>query len=67
MNRSQRRQKPSKKPETLREWIQKSDLVVRRGEMWEVIMKAIQIERLDRKRNRPWWKLARFFSGGGKK
>ena len=64
MNRAQRRSGPEKKPETLKQWLQKPDLIVRRGEMWEVIMKAIQIERLDRKRNYLWWRLMRFLSRG---
>ena len=60
MNRAQKRAAPKKKPETLKEWLMKPELIVRRGEMWEVIMKAIQIERLDRKRNRAFWKLMRW-------
>lgn len=67
LNRAQRRAKPQKKAETLREWLSKPDLIVRRGEMWEVIMKAIEIHRLDQKRNRPWWRFTRWMTGQGEK
>ena len=61
VNRKQRRADPEE-VETLYEWIRKPDLVARRGEVWEVIGKRIELHELNKRRNRPYARLQRLMN-----
>ncbi len=66
-NRDQRRKLKrahiDRQPETLREYLDKPDLIVRRGEIWVLMGARIRVDRLDRLNNRPWRRVMRWMHG----
>ncbi len=63
MNRQQRRrverQTGAKPAETLKEYLSKPDMVARRGEVFNVALRACEIHRLERIRQRWYYRLLR--------
>ena len=66
-NRDQRRQFKKahidRPPETLREYLDQSQLIVRRGELWELIWRSIWLYDLDRRNKQPWRRVMRWMHG----
>ncbi len=50
-------------PETLREYLDQPELVVRRGELWEILWRSIWLYDLDRRNKQPWRRLVRWMHG----
>ncbi len=46
--------------ETLREYLDQPDLVVRRGEVWALMGARLRIDELDRLNQRPWRRVIRW-------
>lgn len=66
-NRNQRRRlkKAHIEPpsETMREYLDQAGLVVRRGELWEILWRAIWLYDLDRRNKQPWRRVIRWMHG----
>jgi len=65
MNRAERRsaEKADKEHvETLYEWLRKPDLVARRGEVWTVMGRRIELHELNKRRNRPYARFQRLMN-----
>ncbi len=51
-NRAYKATKPREAPESLSEWLKRPDTIARRGEVWEVAIRAAKLVELERRRNR---------------